>query len=120
MSTTDSDTCIASWCAEDEWCSVACTAHLIGKKWHPVIVHRLLAKGPLGFNALLGEIDEISSTVLSSSLQDLEENGLVNRKIVSEKPIRVEYSLTDQGASLRPVIAAMDAWGESYLTDSVE
>ena len=115
MSNADQEGCVASWCADDDWCTVTCTAHLIGKKWHPVIVHRLLEHGPLGFNALKAEIDEISSTVLSSSLEDLEDNGLVNRAIVSEKPFRVEYSLTDQGASLKPIIDAMDEWGERYL-----
>ena len=111
-------TCVASWCADDEWCSVACTAHLVGRKWHPVIVDRLLDRGPLGFNALEREIGGISSTVLSDSLEDLEEKGLVDRDIVSEKPFRVEYSLTEQGASLEPVIAAMDEWGDEYLGDS--
>lgn len=115
---TEDEACVASWCADDEWCTVTCTAHLIGKKWHPVIVHRLLEHSPLGFNALKAEIEAISSTVLSNSLEDLEENGLVNRAIVSEKPFRVEYSLTEQGASLEPVIDAMDAWGEGYLQDT--
>lgn len=115
MSKATEQECVASWCADDDWCTVTCTAHIIGKKWHPVIVHRLLALGPLGFNALEAEIDAISSTVLSNSLEDLEENGLVNRTIVSEKPFRVEYSLTGQGASLEPVIEAMGAWGEGYL-----
>lgn len=118
MSNADQEGCIASWCADDEWCTVTCTAHLIGKKWHPVIVHRLLEHGPLGFNALKAEINEISSTVLSNSLEDLEDNGLVNRAIVSEKPFRVEYSLTEHGASLNRIIDAMDAWGENYLNGS--
>ena len=115
MSKAIDEECVASWCADDDWCTVTCTAHLIGKKWHPVIVHRLLEHGPLGFNALKAEIDSISSTVLSNSLEDLEDNDLVNRAIVCEKPFRVEYSLTEQGASLEPVINAMDAWGEGYL-----
>lgn len=118
MSNATEKACVASWCADDEWCSVTCTTHLIGKKWHPVIVHRLLEYGPLGFNALKEEIDTISSTVLSNSLEDLEDNGLVNRAIVSEKPFRVEYSLTEQGASLEPVIEAMDEWGEGYLRET--
>lgn len=118
MSSSSGEDCIATWCADDDWCAVTCTAHLIGRKWHPVIVHRLLERGPLGFNALKGEIESISSTVLSSSLEDLEENGLVDREIVSEKPVRVEYSLTDQGASLGPVIEAMETWGKDYLRDT--
>ena len=114
----DSSERLAMWCAGEDWCPITTTATLIGKKWHPVIVHRLLKNGPLGFNALKDEIESISSTVLSNSLEDLEENGLVNRAIVSEKPFRVEYSLTEQGASLEPVIKAMDAWGEEYLQDT--
>ena len=115
MSESEGEDCIASWCADDDWRTVTCTAHLIGKKWIPVIVHRLLEHGPLGFNALEDEIGGISSTVLSSSLEDLEDDGLVNREIVNEKPFRVEYSLTEQGNSLEPVIDAMDAWGERCL-----
>ncbi|SER18168.1 winged helix-turn-helix transcriptional regulator [Natrinema salaciae] len=118
MCDTTEERCVASWCADDDWCTVTCTAHLIGKKWHPVIVHRLLERGPLGFNALGAEIDAISSTVLSSSLEELTANGLVDREIVNEKPVRVEYSLTEQGAALEPVIDAMDTWGRDYLRGS--
>lgn len=103
------------WCAGKEWCPITSTATLIGKKWHPVIVHRLLENGPLGFNALKEEVDEISSKVLSDSLDDLEEKQLINREIVSEKPIRVEYSLTDIGMSLKPVIFEMRDWGIEHL-----
>ena len=103
------------WCAGDEWCPITTTATLIGKKWHPVIVHRLLEAGPLGFNALKEEVDGISSKVLSDSLSDLEEATLVEREIISEKPFRVEYSLTERGADLEPVIAAMAEWGQRHL-----
>ncbi|MFC7157270.1 winged helix-turn-helix transcriptional regulator [Halomarina halobia] len=103
------------WCAGKEWCPITSTATLIGKKWHPVIVHRLLKNGPLGFNALKEEVDGISSKVLSDSLEDLEDKRLVDRAIVSEKPFRVEYSLTDHGESLRPIITEMRDWGQEYL-----
>ena len=58
--------------------------------------------------------------MLSESLEDLAVNGLVNRELVSEKPVRVQYSLTDLGASLRPVIGAMRDWGNEHLTDPTE
>lgn len=118
MSNIDSENCVASWCADDEWCSVTCTAHLLGNKWYPVIVHCLLERGSLGFNVLKAEIEGISSTVLSNSLENLENDGLVDRAIVSEKPFRVEYLLTEQGTSLSPIIEAMDEWGTSYLSDT--
>ncbi|WP_458204642.1 winged helix-turn-helix transcriptional regulator [Haladaptatus sp. NG-SE-30] len=103
------------WCAGEDWCPITATARLVGKKWHPVIIHRLLENGPLGFNALKEEVDGISSKVLSDSLEDLEEKQLVNREIVNEKPVRVEYSLTPNGRSLEPVIYAMRDWGMEYL-----
>ncbi|MFB6296738.1 MAG: winged helix-turn-helix transcriptional regulator [Halobacteriales archaeon] len=106
------------WCAGEEWCPITTTATLIGKKWHPVIVHRLLRNGPLGFNALKEEVDGISSKVLSDSLEDLEEKDLVNREIVSEKPFRVEYSLTERGESLEEVIVAMRDWGQEHLVEA--
>jgi DNA-binding HxlR family transcriptional regulator len=105
------------WCAGEEWCPVTTTATLIGKKWHPVIIHRLLEHGPSGFNELKEHVDGISSKVLSDSLEDLEENQLVDREIISEKPFRVHYSLTRYGASLEPVIYAMRDWGREYLTE---
>lgn len=103
------------WCAGEEWCPVTTTASLISKKWHPVIIHRLLESGPSGFNDLKADVDGISSKVLSDSLDDLEENGLVNREIISEKPFRVQYSLTEHGRSLEPVIMEMRDWGMKHL-----
>jgi DNA-binding HxlR family transcriptional regulator len=103
------------WCAGKEWCPITSTATILGRKWHPVIVHRLLKQGPQGFNALKEAVDGVSSKVLSDSLEDLEEHGLVDREIVSEKPFRVEYSLTDRGHSLEPVIVAMREWGQEHL-----
>ncbi|MFB6105275.1 MAG: winged helix-turn-helix transcriptional regulator [Halobacteriaceae archaeon] len=108
------------WCAGEEWCPVTTTAMLIGRKWHPVILHRLLEHGPSGFNELKTAVDGISSKVLSDSLEDLTEKQLVSREIVSEKPIRVEYALTPHGQSLEPIIMAMRDWGMEYLTEAPE
>jgi DNA-binding HxlR family transcriptional regulator len=85
------------WCQGEDWCPITSTATMIGKKWHPVIIHRLLDNGPSGFNELKAEVDGISSKVLSDSLEDLEDKQLISREIVSEKPVRVEYSLTEYG-----------------------
>lgn len=103
------------WCAGEEWCPVTTTSSLIGKKWHPVIIHRLLEHGPSGFTELKENVDGISSKVLSDSLDDLGDKHLVEREIISEKPFRVEYSLTDHGQSLEPVIYAMRDWGLEHL-----
>ena len=105
------------WCAGEEWCPITTTASVIGKKWHPVLVHRLLEHGPSGFNELKESVDGISSKVLSDSLEDLQENGLVVRDVISEQPFRVQYSLTERGSSLEPVIEAMAEWGQTHLTE---
>lgn len=110
-----SDEPLEIWCEGEEWCPITTTATLIGRKWHSVIIHRLLKNGPLGFTALKEEVDGISSKVLSDSLEDLDEKTLVDRNIVSEKPFRVEYSLTERGQSLEPIIMSMGEWGEKHL-----
>lgn len=113
--TGDADDSLASWCADEEWCAITRGAQVLGKKWHPVIVHRLLDGGPLGFNRLQERVDGISSTVLSDSLDDLEEKGIVDRSVICESPYRVEYSLTERGRDLGPVIGALEAWGREHL-----
>jgi len=109
------DECLAVWCAGDDWCAVTCAMDVIGKKWHPVIVHRLLQHGALRFNELSEEVGGITNKMLSQSLEDLEEKELVDREIVSEKPVAVEYSLTERGQSLEPVIESLEEWGKTYL-----
>jgi DNA-binding HxlR family transcriptional regulator len=109
---------LAVWCAGEEWCPITTTATLIGKKWHPVIIHRLLRSGPSGFNELKENVDGISSKVLSDSLDDLEEKQLVDREVVSDKPFRVNYSLTERGESLESVILSMRDWGMEHLTEA--
>lgn len=109
------DQCLAVWCAGDEWCAVTCAMDVIGNKWHPVIVHRLLRHESLRFNELSNEVGSVTNKVLSQSLGDLEEKGLVNRTVVREKPVAVEYSLTERGQSLEPVIDALQEWGKTQL-----
>jgi len=114
---TDASEPLEVWCVGEEWCPITTTASVIGKKWHPVLVHRLLENGPSGFNELKTNVDGISSKVLSDSLEDLQENGLVEREVISEQPFRVQYSLTERGASLETVIDAMKEWGQTHLTE---
>lgn len=108
-------TCSAGWCANDDYCAITCTADLLGRKWHPVIVHRLLEAGPLGFNALQDAVGDIASNVLSDNLDRLQTHNIVDRDIVSDQPFRVEYALTDRGRDLHPIIDAMNDWGETHL-----
>lgn len=91
---------------------------LISKKWHPVIVQALLDAGPLRFNELQERVDGVSGKVLTDSLEDLQENGLITRNVVSESPKRVEYDLTRSGRELQAVIETLADWGKRNLGDS--
>lgn len=109
------DECLAVWCAGDDWCAVTCAMAVIGNKWHPVIVHRLLKRGPLRFNELANEIGGVTNKVLSESLEDLQQKGLVERSVINEKPVQVQYTLTERGQSLDSVIHALAEWGKNNL-----
>lgn len=109
----DTADCLVAWCDGDEWCAITCAAEILSKKWHPV-VYQLLERGPMGFNQLESRIGEISSPVLSDGLADLEDYEVLERSVVSEQPLRVEYSLTERGRDLEPVIDAMDDWGTRH------
>jgi DNA-binding HxlR family transcriptional regulator len=101
------------WCEAEDWCPVTITAELMGRKWHPVIVHRLMQK-PMGFNELRRETHKISDKVLSDSLEDLQEREIVEKEVINQKPKEVRYSLTGRGESLKPVITAMRDWGQEH------
>lgn len=94
---------------------VAETVDLISKKWHPVIIQRLVEGGALGFNELKERIEDVSAKVLTDSLEDLTGNGLVKRTVISESPLRVEYELTDTGRELQTAMEALAAWGDRHL-----
>jgi DNA-binding HxlR family transcriptional regulator len=87
---------------------------VVGRKWHLRIVYALLEDGPMGFSALKSTVDGISSKMLSESLAGLEDADLVDRRLLSDQPVRVEYSLTDRGAALEPVVASMLSWGAEH------
>lgn len=95
-------------------CPVATCVALIGNKWRPLILRDLLPGRPLRFKELQRGVGGVSQKVLTSNLRELEEAGLVVRRVYPEVPPRVEYSLTEEGMSLAPVIDAMKAWGEKY------
>ncbi|MBX0325532.1 helix-turn-helix transcriptional regulator [Halomicroarcula sp. F13] len=87
---------------------------VLGRKWHLRIVYYLLADGPMGFSSLKNHLDGVSSKMLSESLSSLEDQGLVSRDIVSDQPVRVEYSLTERGSGLEPVVDAIVHWDTEH------
>ena len=94
-------------------CPVETTLTLISDKWK-VLILRDLMSGTKRFGELKKSIGSVSQKVLTAQLRDMEENGLVNRKVYAEVPPRVEYSLTELGQSLKPILDAMWSWGEDY------
>ena len=94
-------------------CPVETTLMLIGDKWK-VLILRDLMPGTKRFGELKRSIGSVSQKVLTAQLRDMEKNGLVNRKVFPEVPPHVEYSLTELGQSLKPILDAMQSWGEEY------
>lgn len=94
-------------------CPVETTLTLIGDKWKVLILRDLLP-GTKRFGELKKSIGNVSQKVLTAQLRDMEENGLISRKVYPEVPPRVEYSLTELGQSLKPILDAMQAWGNEY------
>lgn len=94
-------------------CPVATTVALIGSKWKLLIIRNLLVR-PWRFNELKKDLEGISQKVLTDSLRSMEEDGIVVRAVYPEVPPRVEYSLSELGESMRPILDAMEVWGRAY------
>lgn len=94
-------------------CPVATTVQLIGSKWKLLIIRNLRAR-PWRFNELKKSLEGISQKSLTDSLRSLEEDGLIIRTAYPEVPPRVEYSLSELGETMRPILDAMETWGLSY------
>ncbi len=94
-------------------CPVETTLMLISDKWKVLILRDLL-QGTKRFGELRKSIGHVSQKVLTSQLRQMEASGLLTRKVYAEVPPRVEYTLTELGYSLKPILDAMRQWGESY------
>ena len=86
---------------------------LLGKKWTGLIVH-VLAPGTRRFSEMLLEIPELSPRLLTQRLKELESEGIVARKVMPVSPVRVEYSLTEKGCSLIPIMQNVADWAYAW------
>lgn len=100
--------------AESSICPITATLELIGGKWKAVILYHLIS-GTKRFGEIAVRIPTISRKVLTEQLRELERDGLVNREQFNEIPPRVEYSLTELGESLSPVMNEMATWGKENI-----
>jgi DNA-binding HxlR family transcriptional regulator len=98
---------------ENAGCPVEITLTLLGNKWK-VLILREIFTGKKRFGELSRGIQGISQKMLTQQLRQMENDNLIQRKVYAEVPPRVEYSLTEVGESLKPILDAMHKWGEQY------
>lgn len=98
-------------------CPVATTVQLIGNKWKLLIIRNLIYNEKQRFGDFIKTIPAISKKVLTDNLRALEEDGLIEREVFAEVPPRVEYSLSDLGKTLKPILDAMFDWGTEYKSN---
>ncbi len=98
-------------------CNVEVTLEIIGGKWKSVILWHLMHK-TLRFSQLRRRLPGVTQKMLTQQLRELEKDGMVYRQVYPEVPPKVEYSLTDQGKTLQPILVAMYDWGSVYRAES--
>jgi len=95
-------------------CPVEATLDVIGGKWKGIILYHLLDK-PQRFGEMHRLLVDVTQRMLTLQLRELEEDGVVHREVYKQVPPKVEYSLTEFGRSLSPIILLMRDWGEQYM-----
>jgi DNA-binding HxlR family transcriptional regulator len=87
---------------------------LLGKRWSPLIV-QLLLKRPHRYSELVAELEVVTEGMLSQRLKELEQAGVVERRVIDDQPVRVEYALTDKGKALSRVIGGLERWADQWI-----
>jgi len=98
---------------EEANCPVTATVSIIGGKWKPPILSRLV-EGTKRFGELQRLVPNITKKMLTQQLKELEKDGIIERKVYHQVPPKVEYSLSKHGESLKPVLKAMEVWGSEH------
>jgi DNA-binding HxlR family transcriptional regulator len=99
---------------DESSCPVTATMKVLGGKWKPILINAIYFTSPARFGELKRSVKGITQSMLTSQLRELEDDGLISRKIYAEIPPRVEYTLTEFGLTLSPTIQAMAKWGKEY------
>ena len=108
---------IPVWCKSEEWCALKSTSKILGHKWVPVITYHIHDNSPARFSEIKDKIGDITNKTLSNNLDRMEEQGIVNRKVENEKPVKITYELTDFGERLIPLVKDMISWGQDNLKE---
>jgi DNA-binding HxlR family transcriptional regulator len=99
-------------------CPIETTFRIIGKRWTVLIIREML-RGHTQFNRFMENVEGISPKVLTERLRELERLGIVRRRIVSEYPVKLEYSLTDKGKGFEPVLLSAASFSMKYMSKTV-
>lgn len=99
---------------DENSCPVTATMKVLGGKWKPILINAIYLTAPARFGELMRSVKGITQSMLTQQLRELEEDGLISRKIYAEIPPRVEYTLTEFGLTLSPIMLAMAQWGKEY------
>ena len=101
-------------------CEMEVTLKMVGGKYKPLILNSLIQNGTQRFSTLMREVSQISQRTMTNQLRELEADGLIRRTVYPEVPPRVEYSVTEKGRSLEPLLELMCEWGEKNIDDRFE
>jgi DNA-binding HxlR family transcriptional regulator len=99
---------------DENSCPVTATMKVLGGKWKPILINAIYLTAPARFGELKRSVVGITQSMLTQQLRELEDDGLISRKIYAEIPPRVEYTLTEFGLTLSPIMQSMAKWGEEY------
>jgi DNA-binding HxlR family transcriptional regulator len=99
---------------DENSCPVTATMKVLGGKWKSILINAIYLTAPARFGELKRSVKGITQSMLTQQLRELEVDGLINRKIYAEIPPRVEYTLTEFGLTLSPIMQSMAKWGEEY------
>ncbi|WP_421798255.1 winged helix-turn-helix transcriptional regulator [Haliscomenobacter sp.] len=103
-----------SFVFDEESCPVTATMQVLGGKWKPILINAIYLTAPARFGELKRSVKGITQSMLTQQLRELEDDGIISRKIYAEIPPRVEYTLTEFGLTLSPIMLSMAKWGKEY------
>ena len=99
---------------DENSCPVTATMKVLGGKWKPILINAIYHTAPARFGELKRSVIGITQSMLTQQLRELEDDGIISRKIYAQIPPKVEYTLTEFGLTLSPVIQTMANWGLEY------
>lgn len=99
---------------DENSCPVTATMKVLGGKWKAILINAIYHTSPARFGELKRSVKGITQSMLTQQLRELEDDGLISRKIYAEIPPRVEYTLTEFGLTLSPILQSMAEWGKQY------